>query len=122
MVTINVRGKLGDVQRSSRDTFVPLVVTEIEPTLNPVPVSAAAAMIAIGREIAPFMNGENSDEEALNAIRSRMLTIGRKLDETGGIELMRSVFGGAMQFLVDEGIHVGRWIESVWDGIGQWLG
>ncbi len=120
-VLINVTGKLGESQQSAHDQFVPLVANKIEPSMAPEPIAAVAALIALGREAWPFMEREDSEaKEQIQNFRSRLVTVGQRVNAAGSIELMRNVFKAAVRFLADEEIHLGRWIESVWDGIGQW--
>jgi hypothetical protein len=120
--TIDVSGSLGDVLHNMLDIFsvAPLVAQKIEPSLAPAPVSATVALVAVGREFLPFMNDADFEKVKLQALRSRVVSIGQKLNELGGINMMRSVFNAAVRFLLEEDIHVGRWFESVWDGIGEW--
>ena len=122
-ILVDVTGRLGESQQSSREKFVPLVASKIEPTLALVPIAAVAALIALGREVGPFMNRDDPEaEDEIRALRSRVVAVGQKVDAAGSLKLMQSVYNAAARFLAEEDVHVGRWIESVWGGIGQWMG
>jgi hypothetical protein len=120
---VSASGQLGAEQHAGNgEVFVPLIASTIKATDRFEPLSATLALVAIGREAAAFFEGEPGDDAERRRLRSRVKEIGQLLDAQGGIELMREVYEAAVRYLADEEIVLGRWIESVWDGIGSWLG
>ncbi len=122
-VVVSIEGRLGTKQplRSGR-SFVPILVASVMGQTAGEALSACLALVAIGREGAPIFDGTVDDDEHLGKLRRRVVAIGRVLDRQGGIELMRKAYEGAMRFLAQENIFIGRWVEAVWDGIGDWRG
>lgn len=121
---ISVSGTLGAVHRNMREEFRPIVVQEITGPDGLVPVSAGLILVDLGAMMSALDEAGLCDpnEPRWQAARQRVRRLGERLNEFGGIECMRGVYTPAVQLLTDKDIHIGRMIESVWSGIGDWYG
>ena len=76
-------------------------------------------LIEIGRRGGFLAMGPGGSGGGQSKARARV--IGERLDEIGGIELMRSV-GQRVARELGPGSGAGRELEAAWDGIGSWHG
>ena len=123
-VVVEIEGRLGEKQCAQNgEVFIPIIATSIKGQNGYEPLSATLALVAIGREATPVINqtGKTYDKKR-QQLRARVVEMGRLLNQQGGIDLMRKIFEAAVRYLSDERIVIGRWVECVWDGIGEWRG
>jgi len=68
---------------------------------------------AVSRQLEDLLSNYLSSEQAKNEIRQ----IGEKLNEAGGMSLMRKV-GYDIQ---NRDLLKASWLNNAWDGIGYWM-
>ena len=120
-IEVTVIGTLGRLQRTKTEPFRPIVVKQIIGPSGIVPVSAALLLVELAMMLEVLDEGL-IDLPLWEATRERIRQLGDHLNNQGGFELMKSVFYGAIRYLAEADIDVGRCIEMMWDGIGEWRG
>lgn len=73
-------------------------------------------------ELSKYYNLEiEKESELVNArqhCKNRLVEIGKKLNKSGGIDLMSKTY----QQAYSSGGFKGRYLDHVWDRIGKWMG